>query len=144
MRNHRYIKISIDEFLAFFSSIKYEDVPNITRKIVTIQYLQYLKEINVLEYVYLFEMSYAAEPRKRKIVDGKPQELFMGYARNGSYPGDKEIKFDDSLCIQVHHLISDDISVIYGNKDFYNFAIHYPENEEYITFESDDYEDYYE
>lgn len=144
MRNHRYMKISIDDFLTLFSSIKYEDVPNITRKIVTIQYLQYLKETNKLEYVYLFEMSYAAEPRKRKIVDGKPQELFMGYARNGSYPGDKEIKFDDSLCVQVHHLISDDISVIYGNKDFYNFAIHYPENEEYITFESDDYEEYYE
>lgn len=135
-RNHRYVKLAIDNFIKFLTEFKYQDVPNITRKIVTIQYLHYLKEIKNMQYVYLIEMGYAAPPRKRKITDGKPEQLFMGYARNQSYPGDKAIKFDDSICVQLHHLIADDVSVKYGNKDFYNLAIYYPENEEYVTFDS--------
>jgi hypothetical protein len=141
VRNHRYIKISIEDFIKFFTEVRYQDVPNITRKVVTIQYLCYLKEVKGLNYVYVIEMSYAAKPRKRKIKDGRPEELFMGYAHNGSYPGDKEIKFEDSLCVQIHHVIADDLSVKYGNKDFYNLAIYYPENEDYITLNSDEYDD---
>jgi hypothetical protein len=141
MRNHRYVKISIEDFLRFFSDFRFQDVPNITRKIVTTQYLYYLKSINKLRYVYLIEMSYAADPRIRKIKDGKPQELFMGYADNGSYPGDKAFKFDDSLSIQIHHLKADDLSVKLGNKDFYNLAIYYPEKEDYCTLETNDYDD---
>ncbi len=137
-RNHRYIKVEIASFIKFFSEFKYQDLPNITRKIVTIQYLCYLKEVKGIDYVYVVQMAFAAPPRTRKIVNSKPAELFMGYARNGSYPGDKEFKFDDSITVQIHHIISDDISVVYGKKDFYNLAIHYPENEQYITFNSDD------
>lgn len=141
MRNHRIMKISIDEFAKFFSNFKLLDVPNITRKVVTIQYLYYLQEVKGLNYVYVVQMAYNAEPRKRRLKDNKPQQLFMGYDRSGSYPGDKEMKMDDSLTIQIHHLIADDISVKYGNKDFYNLAIHYPENEEYIAFDSDNDDD---
>lgn len=135
-RNHRYVKLSVEDFIRFFKAFKFQDVPNITRKIVTIQYLYYLKEIKNIEYVYVIEMGYSAPPRKRKITEGKPEQLFMGYAKNQSYPGDKAIKFDDSICVQLHHLVADDVSVKFGNKDFYNLAIYYPEKEEYITFES--------
>ena len=146
-RNHRYIKVDIDQFIEFFKEIKYLDVPNITRKIVTIQYLLYLKEEQHLSYIYLFEMAFGVEAlQERKLnSDGKPNNLQMGRAANGSYPGDREIKFEDSLCVQVFHikLKDEQLRAEYHKKDLYNLALYYPQqlSTSFIATENDEDED---
>lgn len=132
VRNHRYARIDINEFIEFFKKIRYLDVPNITRKIVTIQYLTYLKENQNLNFIYIFEMAFATEELQvRKLnSDGKPNNLQMGRAANESYPGDREIKFEDSLCVQIYHIRLNDpqLRAEFHNKDLYNLAIYYPQS----------------
>lgn len=131
-RNHRFAKIDIDRFIDFFKDVKYLDVPNITRKIVTIQYLSYLKEKENLKFVYVFEMAYGVDSlQERKLnPDGKPNNLQMGHAKNGSYPGDREIKFEDSICVQIYHIELKDslLRAEFHKKDLYNLAIYYPQS----------------
>lgn len=134
LRNHRYIKCDIDTFIKFFKQIKYGDVPNITRKIVTIQYLSYLKESHDLKYVYVFEMAFGAKEvkdlRHRSLVDGesRPKNLMAGRAENGSYDGDEKIYFDDTVCIQLHHIRIDQPLNKLHNKDLYNLEFYYPKS----------------
>lgn len=132
IRNHRHALIPIDEFIEFFRKFRYMDVPNITRKIVTIQYLQYIKENEGIEFVDVYQMAYQTESslkyRKRKIVNNKPINLQAGRAENGSYPGDKFFKSDSYVSVQFHHIRIDDPGVIYGNKDLYNLAFFYPQS----------------
>ena len=150
-RNHRFVKINIDNFIDFFKEVKYLDVPNITRKIVTIQYLLYLKEELKLSFIYLFEMAFGVDslPERKLNPDGKPNNLQMGRAANGSYPGDREIKFEDSMCVQVFHikLKDEQLRAEFHNKDLYNLAIYYPQSlsTSFIATESndDEYEDEY-
>lgn len=131
IRNHRFVKCSIEKFIGFFKQIRYADVPNITRKIVTIQYLEYLKETLGIDHVYIIEMAYAAknELRERGLEkdESKPKNLMAGRAANGSYPGDEQIKFTDAVCIQFHHIRIKQSLSIYNNKDLYNLSIFYPE-----------------
>ena len=133
-RNHRYVKCNIDKFIAYFKSIKYGDVPNITRKIVTIQYLSYLKEVKNINFVYVFQMAYLTEKtgnlRTRKLEEDekKPINLMAGVAGNGSYVGDKLIKFEDSVCVQIHHIeINQEMSKWYKTK-LYNLSFYYPKS----------------
>ena len=132
IRNHRHALVPIDEFIEFFRKFRYMDVPNITRKIVTIQYLQYIKENGGIEFVDVYQMAYQTESslnyRKRKIVNNKPVNLQAGRAENGSYPGDKFFKSDSYVSVQFHHIRIDDPGVIYGNKDLYNLAFFYPQS----------------
>ena len=132
IRNHRHALVPIDEFIEFFRKFRYMDVPNITRKIVTIQYLQYIKENGGIEFVDVYQMAYQTESslnyRKRKIVNNKPINLQAGRAENGSYPGDKFFKSDSYVSVQFHHIRIDDPGVIYGNKDLYNLAFFYPQS----------------
>ena len=132
IRNHRHALVPIDEFIEFFRKFRYMDVPNITRKIVTIQYLQYIKENEGIEFVDVYQMAYQTESslnyRKRKIVNNKPINLQAGRAENGSYPGDKFFKSDSYVSVQFHHIRIDDPGVIYGNKDLYNLAFFYPQS----------------
>ena len=106
------------------------DVPNITRKIVTIQYLQYIKEFENVEFVDVYQMSYLTEVsrkyRKRSIRDGKPNNLQAGHAPNQSYPGDKEFRSENAVTVQFHHIQLDDPGVQYGMKDLFNLAFYYP------------------
>ena len=130
-RNHRFVKCDIEKFIAFFKQMKYADVPNITRKIVTIQYLEYLKESQGINHVYIIEMAYAAKEKLRERgleTDGsKPKNLMAGRAANGSYPGDEQIKFTDAVCIQFHHIRIKQSLSTYNNKDLYNLSVFYPE-----------------
>lgn len=130
IRNHRHAFVPIDDFIEFFREFKFLDVPNITRKIVTIQYLQYIKEFENIQFVDVIQMAYQTEAtrqfRKRKIVNGKPNNLQAGRADNGSYPGDKYFHSNTVVSCQFHHIILDDPGVQYGRKDLFNLAFYYP------------------
>ena len=110
------------------------DVQNITRKIVTLQYLAYLKETKEIGYVYVFEMAFGAnntsEMRKRKLEKDqkKPINLMAGRAENGSYDGDDKIYFDDAVCVQLHHIRIDQPLHKLNNKDLYNIVFYYPQS----------------
>ena len=109
------------------------DVQNITRKIVTLQYLAYLKETKEIGYVYVFEMAFGAnntsEMRKRKLEkDQKKPINLAGRAENGSYDGDDKIYFDDAVCVQLHHIRIDQPLHKLNNKDLYNIVFYYPQS----------------
>ena len=130
IRNHRHALVPIDDFIQFFREFKYLDVPNITRKIVTIQYLQYIKEFEGIEFVDVYQMAYQTETslnyRRRSIKNDKPNNLQAGRAANGSYPGDKHFHSESVVSVQLHHIVLDDPGVIYGKKDLFNLAVYYP------------------
>lgn len=146
VRNHRFVKIPITEFIEFFKRVSYGDVPNITRRNVTIQYLIYLRDIVGIDYVRLYELAYKA----KKLDDLRSHKakgltnIQMGYAKNGSYPGDREFKADDTVCFQLHHYRVNEPMHELNGKDIYNFCIYYPENlaTTFVgTAENEDYEE---
>lgn len=130
IRNHRHALVPIDNFIRFFHDMKYLDVPNITRKIVTMQYLQYIREFEHIQFVDVYQMAYQTETsreyRKRSIRNGKPNNLQAGRAANCSYPGDKVFCSESLVSVQFHHILIDDPGVVYGNKDLFNLAFYYP------------------
>lgn len=129
VRNHRFVCIPIDEFIEFFKRIGYGDVPNITRRNVTIQYMIHLRDNVGVKYVKLYELAYQA----KKLDDLRSHKakgltnIQMGYAKNGSYPGDKAFKDDDTVCFQLHHYRVNQQMHPLNGKDIYNFCIYYPE-----------------
>lgn len=128
MRNHNVAEVPVEVFVDFFKRISYSDLPNITRKIATIQYLIHLKECECINSVKVYDIA-CGEVRERKLSGNIPNNLQEGRAANDSYPGDKAVRCEDTICVQLHHiLIKDSSSVVYGKKDLYNFAIYYPEN----------------
>lgn len=128
IRNHRFSDIPIDKFIEFFKQFSYGDVPNITRRNVTIQYLMYLRDSMNITHVRLYEMAYQAKKlndlRSHK-VEGL-SNIQMGYAANDSYPGDKYFKVKDTVCFQLHHYRINQPMHTLNNKDIYNFCIYYP------------------
>lgn len=129
IRNHRFTCIPIDEFIEFFKQISYGDVPNITRRNVTIQYLMYLRESMNITYIRLYEMSYQAQElddlRSHKIQD--LHNIQAGYAKNGSYPGDTYFKEEGTVCFQLHHYRINEKMHPMNNKSVYNFCVYYPD-----------------
>ncbi len=128
MRKHRYAIIDINSFIDFFKRIQYGDMPNLARKIATIQFLQFIQDNNSINYVYLIEMAYdlrADSLRKRSLKNGKPT-LMMGRDPKCNLPADDIFKFEDSICFQLHHFTPIDEG--WDNyKDFYSFSVYYPE-----------------
>lgn len=147
IRNHRHALVPIDIFIDFFREFKYLDVPNITRKIVTIQYLQYIKEFEGIEFVDIYQIAYQTETsrnfRRRSIKNGKPNNLQAGRAANASYPGDKTFFSENYVSVQFHHIVLDDPGVQYGNKDLFNLAFYYPSSigEGYIRLDKQEEDD---
>ena len=129
IRNHRFAYVQVDEFIDFFKHISYGDVPNITRRNITIQYLIYLRDSMNIKYVRLYEISYQAKKlddlRSHKINDLR--NIQAGYAKNGSYPGDKEFKEEGTVCFQLHHFRVNQPMHPLNNKDIYNFCVYYPD-----------------
>lgn len=139
MRKHRYVRVDISAFIEFFKRIQYADMPNLARKIATIQYLHYLQEEKGLSFVYLIEIAYELKSgslRKRSLKDGKPV-LMMGRTPDNSLPADDVFKFEDSICFQIHHFTLKDVE--WDNKDYYSFSVYYPEEfgNGYISVEQD-------
>jgi len=128
MRKHRFVRVDLKVFIEYFKRIQYGDMPNLARKIATIQYLQYLNEKESLDFIYLIEIAYELKGdslRKRKLTDGKPV-LMMGRDPKNSLPGDDVFKYDDSICFQLHHFTLKE-SGWDSDKDYYSFAVYYPE-----------------
>lgn len=133
-RNHRYIKIEINKAIEFLKDFKIANMPDALRKSSTIQYLRYLADKKEIKYAYIFEMAFAVnEGRERSLIIENDKivisQIFSGPSTSGSerYPGDKGIKFEDSICIQIHKIKLKHNSN-WNNKVVYTFGIYYPED----------------
>lgn len=145
VRKHRYVRIDIDDFISFFRTIEYDELPNLTRKVVTLQYLSYLKKEKKCDFVYFFEMSYALEKenwRERMFKDGKPVNLMMGHDPKNSLPADDTFKYEDAITFQLHHIRIKNEGWDKG-KDLYNFTVYYPASFEqgFVAIDQEDEED---
>jgi len=134
-RNHRYVKLEIEKVIEFLKDFKIMNMPDALRKSSTIQYLRYLADKQELKHAYIFEMSYAVVyGRERSLATEngvlKISNIFSGRSTTGSetYPGDKGIRFEDSLCIQIHKIKLKHSSMQWGNKVLYTLGIYYPED----------------
>ncbi len=136
-RNHRYVKLEIRKVIEFLKDFKIANMPDALRKSSTIQYLRYLADNKGIKEAYVFEMSYGvSEGRNRSLVDDKGNlkinNIFSGPDPKGYevYPGDKGIKFENSLCIQIHkiRIKGDTLSVKWGGQVLYTLGIYYPED----------------
>lgn len=141
VRNHRYIDIEIESFIEFFRNVRYIDLANIVRKSLTIQYLHYLKDNGYINYIRMYEIAYMAKDqmlRSHKLkANNIIPNLMFGYAENGSYPGDKHFKTEDTICFQIHKYKIDSKGYL-GNKIAYNLTVYYPEQfgADYISMNS--------
>ena len=134
-RNHRYVKLDIKKIIEFLKDFKIANMPDALRKSSTIQYLRYLADKRNVKYAYLFEMSFAIEKGRERSLDAengkiKINNIFSGRSTTGSetYPGDKGIRFEDSLCIQVHKIKLKHSSMQWDKKVVYTLGIYYPED----------------
>jgi len=132
-RNHRYVKLDIKKIIEFLKDFKIANMPDALRKSSTIQYLRYLADKRNVKYAYLFEMSYGVEKGRERSLDTengkiKINNIFSGRSTTGTekYPGDKAIRFEDSLCIQVHKIKLKHSSMQWDKKVVYTLGIYYP------------------
>jgi hypothetical protein len=134
-RNHRYVRLELMKIIEFLKDFKVANMPDALRKSSTIQYLRYLKDKGHVKYAYLFEMSYAVEKGRERSLETeggmiKINNIFSGRSSTGvdTYPGDKRIYFEDSLCIQVHKIRLKHSSMQWDKKVVYTLGIYYPED----------------
>lgn len=80
-------------------------------------------------------MSYAVEKGRERAIDTengkwKISNIFSGRSTTGSetYPGDKGIRFEDSICIQIHKIKLKHTSMQWDKKVIYTLGIYYPED----------------
>lgn len=135
-RNHLFTEISVDHAISFLKKFKASNIPDTLRKSSTIQYLKYIKDEKAIDKVYIFQMAYQVlkgRERTLKMERGRyviPQ-LFSGPSASsgkGNYPGDRQIKFDDALCIQIHKIVVKDCPDPSKIGDlFYTLGVYYPE-----------------
>ncbi|MFP9118347.1 Z1 domain-containing protein [Flavobacterium sp. RNTU_13] len=151
-RNHKYIEISVDEAIQFLTQFRFGNYADSARKQATIRYLQYLsdREVDKISNVQIVQMAYESEFRERSFDNAtlKINQLFTGRSTTGAqvYPGDREIKSEDTITIQIHKIkLKSDEIVKLGGKIIYTLAIHYPNSlaTGYVSsvpenFESDD------
>jgi hypothetical protein len=134
-RNHRYVKLEIERVIEFLKDFKIMNMPDALRKSSTIQYLRYLADKKNIKYAYVFEMSYAVVNGRERSLDTEKEilkisNIFSGRSTSGSetYPGDKGIRFEDSLCIQIHKIKLKHSSMQWDKKIVYTLGIYYPED----------------
>ena len=134
-RNHRYVKLPIEEVIKFLKDFKIANMPDTLRKSSTIQYLRHIVETTELKYAYIFEMAYKVKRGRERalVLDNKQYKIsyiFSGRSTKGKsvYPGDTSIMFEDSLCIQIHKIRLQHDSIEWGNKVVYTLGIYYPES----------------
>ncbi len=133
-RNHRYAKLDIKKIVEFLKDFKIANMPDALRKSSTIQYLRYLADKKGIDSAYIFEMSYGVTKGRERSLDTENNKLkisniFSGRSTTGSdkYPGDKGIRFEDSLCIQIHKIKLKHDSMQWDGKIVYTLGIYYPE-----------------
>lgn len=131
-RNHRYLKVDIELAIEFLKDFKVPNVPDALRKSATMQYLKYLATNNNLSFIYFIQMAYESEFRERSLDFEKMKigNIFSGRSTSGSdvYPGDKNFKFEDSICIQIHKIrLKCEHSYEWDKKLCYTLGFYYPE-----------------
>ena len=133
-RNHRYIKLSISEVVKFLSEYKCQNMPDSARKQATLRYLNYLSQNgpHPLQYAYIIQMAYEGEARERSFdpETQRVKNLHSGRSNSGALtsPGDQQIRFEDSICIQIHYVKLKCNSMQWCNVKAYTLAIYYPED----------------
>ncbi|MDE7227256.1 MAG: Z1 domain-containing protein [Treponemataceae bacterium] len=135
-RDHRYLKLDIDEVIQFLSDFRCQNMPDAARKQATVRYLKYLSSLengNPLKFAYIIQMAYKSEPRKRAFdtnTERLSTYLFSGHSPSGKnvYPGDMKICFEDSICIQIHNIELSCESKKWKGKTAYTLAIYYPDD----------------
>jgi hypothetical protein len=137
-RNHKIVKLTIDEIIEFLKSFKVSNVSDTLRKSSTIQYLKYLEKNEGLKYGHVVQMAFeVVDGRERSlIIDNdvlKINNIFSGRSTTGSsvYPGDKSICIDDSFCIQIHKIKLKHSSIKWDKVELYTLGIYYPETFEH-------------
>jgi len=133
-RNHKILKLSINDLIEFMEGFKISGMPDALRKSSTIQYLRFLADKQRIEHAYIYQMAYnVTEGRERELKDRHDNlwinNIFMGRSNDGgaTYPGDKGIRMEDSLCIQIHKVKLKHKSVKWRGKQLYTLGIYYPE-----------------
>ena len=132
-RNHKTSMVSVEKAIDFLTQFKFGNYADTARKLATIRYLQYLesKLDNPITKVNFIQMAYLSEYRERGLNSStlKIGQLFSGRSSTGSniYPGDREIKTENTICIQIHKvkLTCKEINKYVG-KILYTIAIYYP------------------
>lgn len=128
-RNHKYVDISVEDAIYWLSQFQYYDFELRMRKQATIQYLEYMKEQNPHYPVRVYQIAYASVRRRKLDDNDKPITLHMGYADNGSYPGDSAFR-GNTVTIQLHHIRIDDrqCRLNIDGAETCNIAISYPDD----------------
>ena len=130
-RNHLFSEISYDEALQLISDYEVTTVSDIMRKQATIQYLAHWKKEGTKKCHIVFMSHKVKEGRERTIIkkgnDYKINNIWSGPDGKNKkhYPGDKAIKFPDSVTIQIHLIKAKEPSP--NDKAFYTIGINYPE-----------------
>ena len=140
LRNHGFVKISIEDGLGILYKFKVSSPFEMVRKSATLQYLRLLQSSNI-NHCYLFKMDLEADNeqiRKRTILNSdetlRCQQLFSGRSTKGikNYPGDAKIGYPDSLTIQLYNIKlkppKDNQKTKFNNLIFNTIALVYPEN----------------
>ena len=150
-RNHRYCKIEIKELIEFLLDFKLGNYQDTMRKNATLQFLSYQSNASKITHAYIIEMGYLVKDvRKRELIIGDESAEISNIFQGGDndvekkknptnyYPGDREIKFDDYMCIQIHKIeptldkLSHKDRILWQSKIgpqkyIYNLGIYYPE-----------------
>lgn len=132
-RNHRYVKLPIERVIEFLSGFRFQNFPDSARKEATLRYMKYqaAHPEKPISFAYIIQMAYAGKPRVRAFdaQSLRISNLHSGRSGVGNdvYPGDKSIKFEDSICIQIHKVRLDCASVQWDGRELYTLAIYYPD-----------------
>lgn len=159
-RTHRYLRLNVDEAIQFLSDFNFKNWPDAQRKADTIRYLRYLASApgdDRIEYVYFYQMAFAAPAIERNFDTVERRlaantQIFAGPSSAGdstNYPGDaKIVGGNETLTFQLYHIRLKGAELEYP-KEAYTMAIYVPKslaatyssNEQYNIDDSDDDED---
>lgn len=150
-RDHRYVKMRIQDVIDFLRGFKLSNIPDSLRKVATMQYLKYLADKESVTHAYFIQMAYKNNEGRERSLDAekmKISNIFSGRSTSGKevYPGDKAIRFEDGICFQIHKIKLDHPSIKWGKKICYTIGAYYPEDFAHAfvgvdNFEQDDNDD---
>lgn len=132
-RRHKISTVPVDTAIDFLTKFKFGNYADTARKQATIRYLQYLSTeiLNPISNVHFIQMAYESEFRERSFDTStlKIKQHFSGRDGRGKdiYPGDSEIKTEDTICIHLNKFkLKCDQTNKLVNKVIYTIAIYYP------------------
>lgn len=148
-RNHKTSTVPVETAIDFLTKFKFGNYADTARKQATIRYLQYLstESTTPISSVHFIQMAYESDYRERSFdpITMKINQLFTGRSLSGTqvYPGDREIKQEDTICIQLHKIkLKCNQTNRHVGKVIYTIAIYYPQDfaTRYTSVESENYE----